>query len=103
MRSGPSTASPGHPSLSTSTLRTRLLKSRPGVSAEPAPAWPKWGIGGVLSVSSYEMRFLYGDSTPFPLGYNFLATLEAFMAASTRMVLLDLEGAQIVKQRDELA
>ena len=49
------------------------------------------------------MRYLYGDSTPFPLGYNFLSTLEAFMTASTRIVQLDLESAQIGKQRDELA
>lgn len=49
------------------------------------------------------MRYLYGDSTPFPLGYNFLTTLEAFMAASTRIVQLDVEGAIIAKQRDELA
>lgn len=49
------------------------------------------------------MRYLYGDSTPFPLGYNFLTTLEAFMAASTRIVQLDVEGAQLAKQRDEVA
>lgn len=49
------------------------------------------------------MRYLYGDSTPFPLGYNFLTTLEAFMAASTRIVQLDAEGAKLLKQRDELA
>jgi hypothetical protein len=49
------------------------------------------------------MRYLYGDSTPFPLGYNFLTTLEAFMGAATRMVLLDLEAAQMLKQRDEIA
>ena len=49
------------------------------------------------------MRYLFGDSTPFPLGYNFLTTLEAFMSASTRMVQLDLEAAQMLKQRDEIA
>jgi hypothetical protein len=49
------------------------------------------------------MRYLYGDSTPFPLGYNFLTTLESFMTASTRMVLLEVEGSQLLKQRDELA
>lgn len=48
------------------------------------------------------MRYLYGDSTPFPLGYNFLATLEAFMHASTRIVQLDLEGALLHRQREEL-
>ena len=49
------------------------------------------------------MRYLYGDSTPFPLGYNFLTTLEAFMAASTRIVQLDVEGGIVVKQREEIA
>ena len=49
------------------------------------------------------MRYLYGDSTPFPLGYNFLTTLEAFMAASTRIVQLDVEGGILAKQRDEVA
>ncbi len=49
------------------------------------------------------MRYLYGDSTPFPLGYNFLTTLEAFMAASTRIVQLDVEGSVLAKQRDEVA
>jgi len=49
------------------------------------------------------MRFLYGDSTPFPLGYNFLTTLEAFMNASTRIVQLDVEGNALAKQRDDLA
>jgi hypothetical protein len=39
------------------------------------------------------MRFLFGDSTPFPLGYNFLATLESFMATSTRIVQLENETA----------
>ncbi len=49
------------------------------------------------------MRYLYGDSTPFPLGFNFLTTLEAFMAASTRIVQLDVEGTQLHKQRDDVA
>lgn len=34
------------------------------------------------------MRYLYGDSTPFPLLYDFLGTLEAFMTAATRAVKL---------------
>jgi hypothetical protein len=49
------------------------------------------------------MRYLYGDSTPFPLGYNFLTTLEAFMAAVTRIVQLDLEISGLARQREELA
>jgi hypothetical protein len=49
------------------------------------------------------MRFLYGDSTPFPLGYNFLTTLEAFMNAATRIVQLEVESTSLSKQRDEVA
>jgi hypothetical protein len=37
------------------------------------------------------MRYLYGDSVPFPLQYNFLATLEAFTSAAARSVQLDAE------------
>jgi hypothetical protein len=33
------------------------------------------------------MRYLFGDSTPFPLPFDFLRTLEAFMAAGTHVVL----------------
>lgn len=49
------------------------------------------------------MRYLYGDSTPFPLGYNFLTTLESFMMASTRIVQLDLDGQVLIKRWDEVA
>lgn len=49
------------------------------------------------------MRFLYGDSTPFPLGFNFLATLEAFMAAATRLVQLEQESSALARQTDETA
>jgi hypothetical protein len=35
------------------------------------------------------MRYLFGDSSPFPLPFDFLRTLEAFMAAGTRVVLLE--------------
>lgn len=35
------------------------------------------------------MRYLYGDSAPFPLGYDFLATLDGFLAAATRIVRLE--------------
>lgn len=49
------------------------------------------------------MRFLFGDSTPFPLGFNFLATLEAFMTAATRIVQLDLESRQLTRHTDDLA
>lgn len=47
------------------------------------------------------MRFLYGDSTPFPLGYNFLTTLEAFMASATRIVQLDTEARGLARQTEE--
>jgi hypothetical protein len=49
------------------------------------------------------MRFLYGDSAPFPLGYNFLATLEAFMAAATRIVQLESESKAVAKQIEQVA
>ncbi len=49
------------------------------------------------------MRFLYGDSAPFPLGYNFLATLEVFMTAATRIVQLESEARDLARQSDELA
>jgi hypothetical protein len=38
------------------------------------------------------MRYLYGDSAPFPLQYNFLQTLETFVAAAARAVRLDAEA-----------
>jgi len=49
------------------------------------------------------MRFLYGDSAPFPLGYNFLATLEAFMTAATRIVQLEHDARELSRQSEELA
>ena len=48
------------------------------------------------------MRYLYGDSTPFPLGYNFLTTIECFMTAATRIVQLEAEGALFAKRREAL-
>lgn len=44
------------------------------------------------------MRYLYGDSTPFPLSYDFLGTLEAFMTAATRAVKLH-DDAQALEQK----
>jgi hypothetical protein len=38
------------------------------------------------------MVFLFGDSSPFPLDFNFLATLEKFMASATRVVMLEAEN-----------
>ena len=49
------------------------------------------------------MRFLFGDSTPFPLGYNFLATLEAFMASATRIVQLENESTALRRVSEEAA
>jgi hypothetical protein len=49
------------------------------------------------------MRFLYGDSAPFPLGYNFLATLEVFMTAATRIVQLESDARELTRQAEELA
>jgi len=36
-------------------------------------------------------HFLYGDSSPFPFEFNFLASIEAFMTSATRVVLLESE------------
>lgn len=49
------------------------------------------------------MGFLYGDSAPFPLGYNFLATLEVFMTAATRIVQLESDARELARQSEELA
>src|SRR5262249_39719796 len=40
---------------------------------------------------------------PFPLGYNFLATLEVFMAAATRVVQLEGESRELAKHTEEMA
>jgi hypothetical protein len=37
------------------------------------------------------MRYLYGDSVPFPLQYNFLTTLETFVSSAARAVELQFE------------
>ncbi|CAN5226781.1 hypothetical protein BH09MYX1_BH09MYX1_37030 [soil metagenome] len=49
------------------------------------------------------MRYLYGDSLPFPLGYNFLGFLESFMTAATRIVELDGTIKKNVSDADEAA
>ncbi len=41
------------------------------------------------------MRYLYGDSAPFPHAFNFLATLERFMAAATKVVKLESEARSL--------
>jgi hypothetical protein len=37
------------------------------------------------------MRFLFGDSAPFPAQYDFLVALEAFVENAARAVKLDAE------------
>jgi len=41
------------------------------------------------------MRYLYGDSSPFPLQYNFLSTLETFVACAARAVQLHRDFDQV--------
>lgn len=41
------------------------------------------------------MRYLYGDSVPFPLQYNFLTTLETFVASAARAVELQFETQRV--------
>ncbi len=38
------------------------------------------------------VRFLFGDSTPFPLEFDFLSTLEKFMTSATRVVQLEFRS-----------
>jgi hypothetical protein len=47
------------------------------------------------------MRFLFGDSTPFGLQYNFLQTLEVFMASATRIIELDAQSRHAQAQISE--
>lgn len=49
------------------------------------------------------LRYLFGDSVPFPLPFNFLATLEAFMTAATRVVQLELEAQKASAEAQESA
>ncbi len=46
------------------------------------------------------MKFLFGDSTPFPLGFDFLATLGHFMTAATTVVM---QSAETRKQQEKVA
>lgn len=38
------------------------------------------------------MRYLYGDSAPFPLRYNFLSTIESFVGSAAVALALDAES-----------
>jgi hypothetical protein len=49
------------------------------------------------------MRYLYGDSAPFPLQYNFLQTLESFVAAAARSARLDAEARALTEHAAESA
>jgi hypothetical protein len=49
------------------------------------------------------MRYLFGDSAPFPLAVNFLATLEVFMTTATRAVELELRAQSGLSQAADLA
>ena len=47
------------------------------------------------------MRYLYGDSVPFPPQYDFLAALEVFCAQAARVVRLDAEMRALRKAAEE--
>jgi hypothetical protein len=47
------------------------------------------------------MRYLYGDSVPFPPQYDFLAALEVFCAQAARVVRLDAETRALKKAAEE--
>lgn len=47
------------------------------------------------------MRYLYGDSSPFPHGYDFLATLETFMTTATRVVQLSMNATRVEDAADQ--
>jgi hypothetical protein len=49
------------------------------------------------------MRYLYGDSVPFPPQYDFLAVLEAFCVQAPRVVRLDAEAWALRKSAEEAA
>ncbi len=49
------------------------------------------------------MRYLYGDSVPFPPQYDFLAALEAFCTHAARAVRLDAESKALRKTAEEAA
>ena len=43
------------------------------------------------------MRYLYGDSAPFPHGFDFLSTLERFLEEGARIVKLDTEMRELAE------
>jgi hypothetical protein len=49
------------------------------------------------------MRYLYGDSVPFPPQYDFLAALDVFCSQAARVVRLDAETRALRKAAEEAA
>jgi hypothetical protein len=49
------------------------------------------------------MRYLYGDSVPFPPQYDFLAALEVFCTQASRVIRLDAESRALRKSSEEAA
>src|SRR5579883_35305 len=49
------------------------------------------------------MRYLYGDSVPFPLHHDFLAALEVFVTQAARIVRADGESRELRKQAEVAA
>jgi hypothetical protein len=47
------------------------------------------------------MRYLYGDSVPFPPQYDFLAALEVFCTQAARVVRLEAESKALLKSAAE--
>jgi hypothetical protein len=50
---------------------------------------------------THHVRYLYGDSSPFPHGYDFLATLESFMTTATRIVQLAMNAQKVETLADQ--
>src|SRR5690606_36948176 len=46
-----------------------------------------WRDGTWDTIRRTAMKYLYGDSTPFPLAFDFLATLGSFMTAAAAVVV----------------
>lgn len=49
------------------------------------------------------MRYLYGDSAPFPYGFDFLATLDRFLEEAAKVVRADAEMHELVRRAEVAA
>lgn len=49
------------------------------------------------------MRYLYGDSAPFPYGFDFLATLDRFLEEAAKVVRADSEIRELVARADAIS